>query len=222
MEDKKCNIVLDLLPLYVDEVCSEDTKQYIEEHMKACEVCKKEYEEMKKELVLPVDDDSGMIKKIKRRNRIEKGIIAGVAAITLAIVCCILICFALAPRTNVSGDVLNQVSVEQDAKGLWWLTKRGNAVDVSRVGVRIYKEDGTILADTVNGKVNGNFSEEKNVEIELVFCGSLFSKIGHRLYDQSAVEGGMEEKNVILGESWKDRVRAIYYMDGDKRIDLWK
>ena len=44
MEDKKCNIVLDLLPLYVDEVCSEDTKQYIEEHMKACEVCKKEYE----------------------------------------------------------------------------------------------------------------------------------------------------------------------------------
>ena len=106
----------------------------------------------------------------------------------LAIVCCILICFALAPRTNVSGDVLNQVSVEQDAKGLWWLTKRGNAVDVSRVGVRIYKEDGTLLADTVNGKVNGNFSEEKNV---------------------------------ILGESWKDRVKAIYYMDGDKRIDLW-
>ena len=222
MEDKKCNIVLDLLPLYVDEVCSEDTKQYIEEHMKACEVCKKEYEEMKKELVLPVDDDSGMIKKIKRRNRIEKGIIAGVAAITLAIVCCILICFALAPRTNVSGDVLNQVSVEQDAKGLWWLTKRGNAVDVSRVGVRIYKEDGTLLADTVNGKVNENFSEEKNVEIELVFCGSLFSKIGHRLYDQSDAEGGMEEKSVILGESWKDRVKAIYYMDGNKRIDLWK
>lgn len=222
MQEKECNIILDILPLYVDQVCSEESKRYIEEHMEYCASCKNEYEEMKQELVVPVDDDAGMIKKIRRRNRIEKGIIAGAVAITLAVVCYIFICFALAPRTNLSKEVINQVSVEQDAQGIWWLIKKENAVDVSRVGVRIYKEDGTLLVDTQNAKVNGNAAKEKNVEIELVFCGSLFSKMGHTLYDASDEEGGMEEKSVILGERWKDRVKSIFYMDGDRKIELWK
>lgn len=221
-KENKCNIVLDMLPLYVDGVCSQESKRYVEEHLKECKDCEKEYEEMKENLVVPVDEDITMIKKIKKQNRMEKGIIAMAVAVTFAIVCFVFIEFALAPKTNVNKDVKNQVSIELDSEGVWWLSRKGNAIDVSRIGVRVYKEDGTLMIDTVKGKVNGNFQGESNVEVELVFCGSLFSKWGHQLYDESETKGGMEEKGVILGEVWKGRVKAIYYMDGDTRIDLWQ
>lgn len=35
-----CGIVQDLIPSYVDEVCSESSKQCVEEHTKACEACR--------------------------------------------------------------------------------------------------------------------------------------------------------------------------------------
>ncbi len=40
-----CGIVQDLIPSYVDEVCSESSKQCVEEHAKACEECRAYLEE---------------------------------------------------------------------------------------------------------------------------------------------------------------------------------
>lgn len=222
MDEKRCALVLDILPLYVDQVCSEESRRYIEEHLENCENCKKEYEQMERDLVVPAEKDVSLIKKIKRRNRTEKIVIAGTVAIFFLILFAVFIQFALAPRINVNGDVVDQVSVKQDSQGIWWLNKQGNALDVSRVGMRVYKEDGTLLVDTVNAKVNGKVQEESNVQVELIFCGSLFSKLGHSLYDMSESQGGTEEKSMILGESWKDRVQSIYYMDGDRKINLWE
>ena len=44
-----CNIIEDLLPLYVDDMVSEDSRQLVEEHLKECTTCQKMMEEMKKE-----------------------------------------------------------------------------------------------------------------------------------------------------------------------------
>ncbi|MBO5335626.1 MAG: zf-HC2 domain-containing protein [Lachnospiraceae bacterium] len=44
---KNCNITKDLLPLYIEELCSRDSCQYVEEHLAECEECKKTYEYLK-------------------------------------------------------------------------------------------------------------------------------------------------------------------------------
>ena len=36
----KCGIIKDLLPLYVDHVCSDESKELIDEHLMECEKCK--------------------------------------------------------------------------------------------------------------------------------------------------------------------------------------
>ena len=36
-----CNIIEDLLPLYVDDAVSEDSRQLVEEHLKECASCRK-------------------------------------------------------------------------------------------------------------------------------------------------------------------------------------
>lgn len=41
-----CAIINDLLPLYADGVCSEESKQAVMEHLKDCACCRKEYEKM--------------------------------------------------------------------------------------------------------------------------------------------------------------------------------
>lgn len=42
-----CNVICDLLPLYVDKIASEDTNHLVEAHLEECSDCKKRYEEMK-------------------------------------------------------------------------------------------------------------------------------------------------------------------------------
>ncbi|MBQ3512831.1 MAG: zf-HC2 domain-containing protein [Lachnospiraceae bacterium] len=41
-----CNLIRDILPIYHDEVCSEESKTAVKEHLETCEDCKKYYENM--------------------------------------------------------------------------------------------------------------------------------------------------------------------------------
>lgn len=93
----KCNIIKDLIPLYLDEVCSEDSKKIVTEHLEECEECKKYLESMKCELTSDSLSDNDNFTKQKtdsinkakkkmskkERNFIIIGLIAG-------LLCCIL------------------------------------------------------------------------------------------------------------------------------------
>lgn len=45
-----CEIIQDLLPLYCDGVCSQDSKQVVEAHLKDCEKCKADMRFMKQDM----------------------------------------------------------------------------------------------------------------------------------------------------------------------------
>lgn len=45
---KECSIVKDLIPLYLDQVCSQESTEFVEEHIKSCTACR---EELKKNQV---------------------------------------------------------------------------------------------------------------------------------------------------------------------------
>lgn len=55
MTGKRCEIVNDLLPMYVDECCSEGSRQMVEEHLEQCPDCKRAYQEMSGQLPLPAE-----------------------------------------------------------------------------------------------------------------------------------------------------------------------
>jgi hypothetical protein len=63
-----CRIIEDLLPLYVDDVCSEESKKLIESHVSTCEECHKKLEEMKYSIpkydIQNNIDDGAMLKKL--------------------------------------------------------------------------------------------------------------------------------------------------------------
>ena len=50
MEKINCNVIQDILPLYIDDVVSDDTKELVEEHLQNCEICQRVYHETKTDL----------------------------------------------------------------------------------------------------------------------------------------------------------------------------
>lgn len=55
MNNKSCPVVKDLIPLYVDEVCSEESRTLIESHVAVCQSCMAELEGMAGPLSLPLE-----------------------------------------------------------------------------------------------------------------------------------------------------------------------
>ena len=53
--NKDCEIIKDLIPLYVDGVCSEESKAKVEEHIEHCPDCLMTVERIKSHLVLPME-----------------------------------------------------------------------------------------------------------------------------------------------------------------------
>lgn len=65
----ECDIVQDLLFSYNDGILSETSKELVEEHLKKCDKCKKNLEEIKQE-----NDEKNQVKEIDFFKRIKKNI----------------------------------------------------------------------------------------------------------------------------------------------------
>ena len=85
-----CGIIKDLLPLYIDEVCNEESKQAVTEHLAECTSCQCCYEAMKMAeggVTKVRPEDVNLANSLKRvKNKLNKKIatiICSVAAVAL-------------------------------------------------------------------------------------------------------------------------------------------
>ena len=49
--NKDCEIIQDLMPLVIDGVCSDKSREAVEDHVKECPVCAGIYGDLKKDLI---------------------------------------------------------------------------------------------------------------------------------------------------------------------------
>ena len=49
-EKISCNIVQDLLPSYIDDLCSDESREIVEKHIKECEICREMLSSMKEDM----------------------------------------------------------------------------------------------------------------------------------------------------------------------------
>lgn len=89
MSEFSCNTVRDMLPLYVDNIVSDDTRAIVEEHLTSCDACRKEYENMKNAIVLPADGDAKQLKRFKGAWKKKKRLVALTAGIATILALCI-------------------------------------------------------------------------------------------------------------------------------------
>lgn len=93
MKKIKCNVIRDILPLYADEVVSQDTKVLVEEHLRTCPDCKKELSELTKDLSLPIFQDlpqkeTSILKNLKKQLKRKKILISLISVFTTILLLC--------------------------------------------------------------------------------------------------------------------------------------
>ena len=159
-----CNVADDLLPLYLEDACSQDSKAALEEHLRECPACREKLARMRNSDVIPqMEKQKGLIadytKKIKRR-RVCAGIFV---AFIIVLGACILTLYFLTVddmRTTANPTVYD---VEE---GVYNLTaadlettaaEAGNYIlytNNKRIQVTVRKDDGfvgeIILWDATN------------------------------------------------------------------------
>ena len=86
MKMVSCNIIKDILPLYLDGVVSDDTKKMVEEHLKECDQCRNEAMTLKQDVVLPVSKsvrlaETEVVKGLKRQLFRKKFFVSAISVI---------------------------------------------------------------------------------------------------------------------------------------------
>ena len=72
--NNECSIVQDILPLYVEEMVSDDTVSFVREHLKDCPRCRAELEKLQKpvEVQLKPDINAAPLKRLKKALLMKK------------------------------------------------------------------------------------------------------------------------------------------------------
>lgn len=81
MSKISCPIIRDILPLYVDDVVSDDTRHMVEEHLAHCDDCRKLAAEMQGEMVLPIENDTKPLEHFKNAWKRKKVMIAVISVV---------------------------------------------------------------------------------------------------------------------------------------------
>lgn len=119
MNKANCNIVKDILPLYIENVVSEDTKAFVEEHLQNCDACKKEVSLLKSSLEIPEvviseKDDLAFLKKIGldiRKKIVFTGILSAVITVLIVILS---FAYLTAPEYQPYTDPFDLVTVNEE------------------------------------------------------------------------------------------------------------
>ena len=206
MKKITCNIIRDILPLYLDEVVSGDTRELVEEHLSTCEACRREAKLMKADVVLPVNPDVRMsdkkeLKKFRSLFRRRKIIVSLISA---AVVLGVMIggyCWLHMNETVIPYDS-SQIAV-REIDGELYLYYRGEIME------------GTVGFDPQTVTVDG----EKRTIAAFYFYSTPWSKYVEPFL--SRITENDEGKNrgtlvQILGSA--DEIDTVYY--GEFEMDM--
>lgn len=89
--NKECEIVRDILPLYVDDVCSASSREIIDEHLKACPDCAAYLDEIRaSEAESELRDEKSLViknqaRRFKRRSAVAGSVISALFMIPILI-----------------------------------------------------------------------------------------------------------------------------------------
>lgn len=194
MNKISCNIIGDLLPLYVDGAVSEDTKKLVEEHLAECADCKKAAEDMGKELVLPVHEtvraaETSFLQKMKKtwqKRRIRTAVIS--VAVTAGV---------------ILGSYM-ALTIPQ------WI------IPYKPVDFSVAVEDGMVCVYyTGKGRINCSYGYDGEDEFFLYFTQSPWSA-----YVEPLLEDAEQEEPYRYQIDSVDRIAKVYYGEFSKGLDV--
>lgn len=157
----QCEIIKDLLPLYIDDVCSKESRKIIEEHIEICEDCRQYYNTMSLSDNNIVSEDKNneiladSLKNVKKQIKIKHLIIS---MLTLSVVLIFTAVSAVAIKGLQCMDTViqcdNNIVIDQNMPAEWatWYKSSDDDYFVHCTGDIINGQAGEIVEITVGDK----------------------------------------------------------------------
>jgi len=203
LKEIKCTIIQDILPLYVDEVVSQDTKEMVDEHLQYCEKCQKEYDSMKQDLYIPVENKVSLFKDMNKKWRKKKMMISIVSILITTII-----------FLGAFSYVFYYETVIPYSKDLIKIERQNDNQLVSKFYGKSYAtvhETHPMLLE-----ING---EKRNVSF--IFYTKTFSDSPSRNLINN--EKGLNEQEYVFNLVESEKIDAVYYVDFDvEKISVGK
>lgn len=153
MKDKRiCKVIQDLLPNYIEGLTTNETNEYIEEHIEKCTECSKILNDMKSEIKSPEEKvdikEINYLRKYKSKLKVLKIIILAIILIFV---------FIVARRMFILIDIQNKVNKYENIDNchlrLYWYY--GNQISINE----IYKKESKNKTHTEMISKNGYYEE---------------------------------------------------------------
>ena len=149
-----CNIVDDILPLYLENICSEDSRAVLEEHLQECASCREKLTRMKNSSIIPdVKKKENQIqitdytKKIKR-HRFKVGILLVLICVLSA--CILSLCFLTVKDMYAQADPI----IHEVEDGVYNLTDNVLETTAADIEQYVFYTNTTEIGVSVQGKEN--------------------------------------------------------------------
>lgn len=191
-----CNVIQDLLPLYLDGVCSEESKTIVEQHLSECPACKDYYAAMREDseiIITPPNADREIQKAASFQSVKKKLFRKQILIVAASLVLLAVIAFA------VIGVLKNSVGI----------VEYEDNISVSMI-------DGSLV-----GRLNG--SQETYVKIVRTTIetdgqeqNNLFYYVSDTKWDDLTTNRQVFSEYVLCpAEKGADQIDSVYYYTGD-------
>ena len=109
-----CNIIRDLLPLYAEDLASDDTRALVDEHLCDCTECTNILENMKQKTPVPVETTPDSLNKVKRIIRRKRILSVMAALLTLITIAFAVLTYLFTPFQLTKEQALDDFYVRED------------------------------------------------------------------------------------------------------------
>lgn len=109
-----CNVIRDLLPLYAEDLASEDTRSLVDEHLCDCEDCAKALNSMEKKPPAIVETAAESLNKVKRLIRRRRLVSVLAAVLTVISVAAAVFTYLFTPFQLTMEQALDDFYIRED------------------------------------------------------------------------------------------------------------
>ena len=211
-----CNIIKDLLPSYVDNISSEETKQLVEEHLKECEECKEYLDNMKSEIKVSSVDEKKAIKIFSKEIK-KKRLVAIILSIIITLVLVIACWIIFSKNDFIMPYEENLITVEE---------KEGEFI--ANVNTMNYNKCQVILEENYDGTVDVFISLYQFL-IDKIYAKKGFKSFGcvpkcYKNYIDKNIDINWTSENdrskMTLNIRNDVKIANIYYLETRKKFDI--
>lgn len=117
MSEVNCEVIEDLLPLYVEYMASPSSRTLVEEHLVSCESCRELEKSMRAEVHLPKDIDTKPLKRISSHLFRKKVTAVALTVLSMSLLALLLIVHLNSPITIPYEQISDSIEVETSDDG---------------------------------------------------------------------------------------------------------